>query len=312
METSYQHSGILLLAFGGPNSLEDVEPFLKNVFSGRPLTPFVVNQVKERYQLIGGKSPLPEITERQGRSLQNNLKKRGTPCEVSIGMRYWQPSIPGAINTLHAKGIKKIFCLILSPFSTKATMEGYRRAVQQTIKEVHQSVEAHFVLPWHTNTHYLDEVADKVKKGLALFAVETRPSVPIVFSVHSLPVEDVSDDPYVHEIKKTILGVRERLGSNEWFLAFQSPGKEGQWLSPHVDGVLKGLAEQGKKEVLVVPLGFVSDHLETLYDLDIVLKKKAGDLGLNFQRAPSLNDSPHFIEALTEATAMSLIADNND
>ena len=300
METSYQHCGILLLAFGGPSSLDDVEPFLQNVFSGRPLNPSVVNQVKERYQLIGGKSPLPEITERQARSLQDNLKKRGALCDVSIGMRYWQPSISEAINTLHAKGIKKILCIILSPFSTGAATGGYNRAVYQTIKESHQTMEAHFVSPWNTHARYLDAAADRVKEGLNLFSANIRTSVPIVFSAHSLPLEHLNDDPYVNEIKKTIAGLITRLEKHEWYLAFQSKGKEGAWLAPYVEEVLKDIAASGKKDVLVVPLGFVSDHLETLYDLDIVLRKKALDLGLNFKRAPSLNDSPQFIEALTE------------
>lgn len=306
MKTSYQNSGILLLAFGGPNSLEDVEPFLKKIFSGRPLNPFVVNQLKERYKLIGGKSPLPEITERQARSLQDSLKKRGTPCEVSIGMRYWQPSISEAINTLLAKGIKKILCIILSPFSTGAARGGYNTAVYQTIEDSHQTMETHFVSPWNMHARYLDAAADRVKEGLNLFSANIRTSVSIVFSAHSLPLEHVNDDPYVNEIKKTIAGVITRLEKNEWYLAFQSQGKEGAWLAPHVEKVLKDIAASGKKDVLVVPLGFVSDHLETLYDLDIVLRKKALDLGLNFKRAPSLNDSPQFIEALTEIIVTSL------
>jgi ferrochelatase len=306
MEIPYQHTGILLLAFGGPSSLEDVEPFLKNVFSGRSLNPFVVNQVKKRYQLIGGKSPLPEITEQQARRLQNNLKKRGTFCDVFIGMRYWQPFISEAINTLHAKGIKKILCIILSPFSSVAATGGYNEAVYQTIKESHLTMEAHFVSPWNTHPLYLDAVAEMVKEGLTMFSANRRSSVPIIFSAHSLPLGHVSNGPYVSEIKKTIAGVLTRLEKHEWYLAFQSQGKEGAWLAPHGEDVLKDIAASGKKDVLAVPLGFVSDHLETLYDLDIVLRKKALDLGLNFQRAPSLNDSPQFIEALTEIIVNSL------
>ncbi|WAC08420.1 MAG: ferrochelatase [Thermodesulfobacteriota bacterium] len=306
MEKPYQHTGILLLAFGGPSSLEDVEPFLKNVFSGRSLNPFVVNQVKKRYQLIGGKSPLPEITEQQAQLLQNNLKKRGMICDVSIGMRYWQPFISEAINTLHAKGIKKILCIILSPFSNVAATGGYNEAVYQTIRRFHQTMEAHFVSPWNTHARYLDAAADRIKAGLNLFSANIRTSVPIVFSAHSLPLERVSDGLYVNEIKKTIAGVITRLENHEWYLVFQSQGKEGAWLAPHGEDVLKNIAASGKKDVLVVPLGFVSDHLETLYDLDIVLRKKALDLGLNFQRAPSLNDSPQFIEALTEVIVTSL------
>ncbi|HPD60237.1 MAG TPA: ferrochelatase [Thermodesulfobacteriota bacterium] len=306
MELPDQHTGILLLAFGGPNSLEDVEPFLKNIFSDRPLDPLVVNQVKERYQLIGGKSPLLEITQRQARLLQHGLKKIGRSLEVYIGMRYWQPSIPEAINAMHANGIKKVLCIILSPFATGATMEGYRTAVYQTIKESHLTIEADFVLPWNMHTGYLDAAADKIKEGLTMFSADIRSSVPIVFSVHSLPLEHVSNDPYLSEIKKTIAGVITRLGNNECYLAFQSQGKERRWLAPSVEEVIKEVAASRKKDVLVVPLGFVSDHLETIYDLDIVLSGKALGLGLNFKRAPSLNDSPRFIEALTEVILKSL------
>jgi len=306
METPHQHTGILLLSFGGPTSLEDVEPFLQNVFSDQPLNPLVVNQVKERYQLIGGKSPLLEITERQARLLQHNLKKIGKPYKVHIGMRYWQPSISEAINTLHAKGIKKILCIILSPFSTGAVTGGYNSAVYQTIKESHQTMEAQFVSPWNTHPRYLDIVADTVNEGLALFSANIRPSVSIVFSAHSLPLEHISNDPYVSEIEKTIAGVIARLEKHEWYLAFQSQGKEGAWLAPSVEEVLKEIVASGKKDALVVPLGFVADHLETCYDLDIVLLKKALDLGLTFKRAPSLNDRPQFIEALTEVIENSL------
>lgn len=306
MNIPHQHTGILLLAFGGPNSLEEVEPFLKNIFSDRPLNPFVVKEVKEHYRLIGGKSPLLEITERQSRLLQDNLKKIGKPYEVYIGMRCWQPTISETINAMHVKGIKKILCIILSPFSTEAVTEGYTTAVYQAIKKSPPTIDVRFVLPWNTHPRYLDAAADKVKEALAMFPASVRTSVPLVFSAHSLPLERVSNDPYVSEIKKTIAGVITRLGKNEWFLAFQSRGKEGEWLGPSVGEVIKHLAESRKKDVLVVPLGFVSDHLETLYDLDIVLRKKTLDVGMNFQRAPSLNASPKFIEALTEVIVTSL------
>ena len=306
MEAPYQHSGILLLAFGGPNSLDEVEPFLKNVYSGRPLNPFFVQQVRERYQHIGGKSPLLSITERQARSLQNNLKKMGKPCEVNIGMRYWRPSIPEAIKAFQTKGIKKVLCLILSPFVIKAVSGGYYEAVDQTVKESRNSIEAHFVLPWNTNALYLDAVAAKLKEGFAFFSLNEGHGAPLIFTAHSLPVHWLGNDPYRDMINQTISGVMERLASHDWYLAFQSRGSgKGKWLSPDVGEVLEILATRGEKDVLVVPLGFVSDHLETLYDLDIVLRKKAHDLGINLQRAPSLNDSQKFIEALTEVVITS-------
>jgi ferrochelatase len=307
METPHHHHiGILLLAFGGPNSLEEVEPFLKNIFSDRLPNLFVVDQVKKRYQLIGGQSPLSEITERQAWSLQQNLKKIGERCDVFIGMRYWKPSVSEAISAMHIKGIKKIICIILSPFLTEAATGGYTTAVYQTIKESHLTIDVRFVLPWNTHPRYLDAVTEKVKEGLTMFPTNIRPFVPIVFSAHSLPLDHIADAPYVREIKKTIAGVMTRFRKNKWHLAFQSQGKEGTWLAPSVEEILNNLTLSGEKDVLLVPLGFVSDHLETLYDLDIVLKKKAFDLGLNFQRAPSLNDSPRFIEALTEVIITSL------
>lgn len=297
---SPQQIGILLLAFGGPNSLDEVEPFLKNIFSGRPLNPSLFNEVRERYRLIGGRSPLPEITERQARALKDSLKKAGVTIEVYIGMRYWHPFIQESLKAMSEKGVSKILCLILSPFASRAFAGGYIDAVNQAIKNADKEMEADFVTNWHLNPLYLDAVSEKVNEGLARFPLNQRLSVQIIFTSHSLPLSLVKNDPYVEQIKETISGVMECLGHNEWHLAFQSRGRgEGEWLSPDVEEVLKILAGSEKKEILVVPLGFVSDHLETLYDLDISLREKASALGICFQRSPSLNDSPEFIEALT-------------
>ncbi|MCD6353232.1 MAG: ferrochelatase [Proteobacteria bacterium] len=302
-----QPIGILLLAFGCPHSLDDVGPFLENIFSGRPLTPFLIDQVRERYQFIGGKSPLLEITESQARSLKVGLQKAGKAMDVYIGMRHWHPYIREPLKTMGEKGIKKVLCLILSPFSTAATAESYEDAVQQAINDSTKKMKVDFVPSWHTNPLYLDAVFEKVKEGLALFSPHRQSYVQIIFTAHSLPLSTVRNDPYVDQIKTTICGVMKRLKNHKWHLAFQSSGTgDEKWLSPNVKDVLEIIARHGTKEVLMVPIGFVSDHLETLYDLDISLKKKADNLGLQYQRSPSLNDSPKFIKALTNVVLLFL------
>ncbi|MCX8012653.1 MAG: ferrochelatase, partial [Desulfobacterota bacterium] len=154
--------------------------------------------------------------------------------------------------------------------------------------------------PWNTNNLYLQAVVGKIKEGLANFPISSQKLVPLIFSAHSLPLKYAESDPYVEEIKKTIHEIMKLIENKEWYLAFQSPGREGEWLSPEIGVVLDRLGKSGKKEILVVPLSFVSDHLETLYDLDIILKKKADKLGINFQRVASFNDSADFIEVLSE------------
>ena len=300
--------GILLAAFGAPNSLADVEPFLRNIFSGRPLTPSLINQVLERYRLIGGKSPLLEITERQARFLKGGLLKAGRAIEVYIGMKNWRPNILHTLRRMEEKGIKKALCLILTPYSSEAVTGEYQYAIQQAVKKrTRENMEVYVVPNWNTHPLYLDAVTEKIKEGLEKFPRHREPHVQIVFSAHSLPLSIVRNDPYVDQIKATICGVMNHLGNDNWHLAFQSRGTgDEKWLSPTGEEVLEILAREGAKEVLVVPIGFVSDNLETLYDLDISLKKKAEGLGLEFRRSPSLNDSPKFIKALTNVVLLSL------
>jgi ferrochelatase len=182
MGSSPSHTGIMLLAFGGATALEDVEPFLRNIFPGHSLSPSFIREVQERYHLIGGKSPLLEITRRQAWSLQENLNRAGKLIDVAIGMKHWHPSIPETIKSMAAQGITRLFCLILSPFLTRATAEGYRDAVHQSIRDIAPALEAHFVLPWNTHPGYLDAVAQQIKEGLALFPAERRPGVHLVFT----------------------------------------------------------------------------------------------------------------------------------
>jgi len=304
---AHHNIGIILLAFGGPDSLDDVEPFLKNVLSGRPVLPSFVDEVRERYRLIGGRSPLLEITKRQAHALHVRLLKAQQPIEVYVGMRHWHPYIHETLNVLTEKGVRKVLCLIMAPFATKATDESYKVGIEQGIKQGANTMEVYYAPSWHVNPLYLEAVITKVKEGLALFPPSRQRHVHMLFTAHSLPLTAVENDPYVDQIKATIGEVMKRCNDHDWCLAFQSHGgKGGAWLSPNVEEMLETIAKSGKREVLVVPLGFVADHLEILYDLDIVLTEKAHDLGLVLQRSPSLNDSPKFIEALADISIPSL------
>lgn len=304
---SHPQTGILLLAFGGPRSLDEVEPFLNNIFSGHPLTPSLIDQVRTRYQRIGGKSPLLEITERQARSLENHLRKGGHRIDVHIGMRHWHPYIHESLKAMAEKGMKKVLCLIMSPYSSRATAKGYHDAVHEAIMDLEKEMGAYFASSWHTHPLYLEAVTKTVEEGLAQFPPHRQRYVPIIFSAHGLPENLVKNDPYVDHINATISGIMERFKGNTWYLAFQSRGRgKGKWLSPAIEEGLEIVAQSGMKEVLITPLSFVADHLETLYDLDLVLREKAEALGLQFQRASALNDHPKFIEALTDIVSKSI------
>jgi ferrochelatase len=304
---AYHDIGIVLLAFGGPGSIDDVEPFLGNVLTGRPVLPALVDEVRERYRLIGGRSPLLEITKRQAHALHLQLLKSQHSIEVHVGMRHWHPYIHETLNVLAEKGVKRILGLMMAPFATKATAASYQVGVNQGIKQGANAVEVHYAPSWHLNPLYINAVVAKVEEGLTLFVPHRQKHVHMVFTAHSLPLTAVENDPYVDQIKTTIEEVMKRFNDHSWSLAFQSQGKKGgAWLSPNVEGVLESLAKRGKREVLVVPLGFVADHLEILYDLDIVLAEKANDLELVLHRSPSLNDSPQFIAALADIALTSL------
>ena len=297
---------VLLLAFGGPENLDAVEPFLRNVLIGRPITPELVDRVKKRYELIGGKSPLPEITRNQARLLEERLNKTSSfilhpsSFKVYVGMRHWHPFIKDTVKQIKEEGIKRIIAMPMAPQASKASTGGYIDAMNKALEEV-PGIEVIVAEAWYKNLLYLQAVADTVKGALKEFPEERRMDVQVIFSAHSLPKRTVEGDPYEMQLKETMDGVLKIIGPINSSLAYQSKGQApGEWLGPEVELVMERLAKEGKKDVLIVPIGFVCDHVETLYDIDIVFKKKAEELGMNFKRAASLNDSKAFIEALAD------------
>lgn len=310
------NSVVLFLAFGGPESLDDVKPFVMNVLSSRGRTPdeAQIDLIIERYKLIGGKSPLLEITRSQAEALERVSSETDNPIKVYLGMRHWHPFIKDTLEEINNDGVDKVLALTLAPHNSKAVIGGYIQAVEKALEEIEHDIKLSYVKNWHTHPLFLEALKEKIDEGLSSFSSEDRKNVQLIFSVHSLPARLVQDDPYVEQVKETINGVLKLIDQTErpiqWQLAYQSKGGgPGEWLGPDIESVLKMLAERGDKNVLLIPVGFVSDHVEILYDIDILAKEAAESLGINFKRTSSLNDSPKFIEALATIVSENLQSD---
>ena len=308
---------VLLLAFGCPDSIESIEPFITNVMGGRKPSPNQLQKIKERYLMIDGCSPLLDVTKRQANALEKILNETNeltpkllnskTPelFRVFVGMRHWHPFIKDTLKEILSLKAERIVVLVMAPHYSKISTGGYINALNKARTELNTNIGVSFINNWHTHPLFLKAVTEKIKKGLSCFP-PLIPSplrgegkgegVQVIFSAHSLPEKD---DTYVKQLNETIEGIIRYTGDVSWHLGFQSKGMSaGEWLEPTVDSILDKLSEDGKKYILIVPVGFVSDNIETLYDIDIIYKETAKSLGLIFHRTESLNDSPKFIESL--------------
>lgn len=295
---AYHKTGVLLLAFGGPETLDEVAPFMKRLM-GRAPAPELLERVKQRYQLIGGGSPLPGIVRQQAEALEGDLG--GDEFRAYVGLHYSHPLTAETVEEMAGHGIERAVAISMSPHSSRVSSAAYVEEVRRATAATANAPSFLFVEDWHTEAGYLDAVAEKVEAALETFDPPQRAGVQVIFSAHSLPKSFVDEgDPYVGQLNESVAGVVERLGGVSWHLAYQSKGRgEGEWLGPQVGEVLERLASDGARAVLVVPIGFTCDHVETLYDIDISMRGSAESLGLVFRRAESLNTSPKFIDALT-------------
>ena len=306
---------------GGPASLEAVEPFLFNLFNDHDLIPLPLGFlwqrlfarlisrsrskfVREYYKLIGGKSPLGDITDGQARALEARLNARAPGrYRCSVAMRYTPPFTNEAIARAREAGCRTVIGLSLYPHYTTATTGSSLWELRRGLAGKPPAVGAVDYLEidrWPDEPRYLDALAQQVKRGLEQFPVEKRDGVELLFSAHGLPEQFIQKgDPYVRDLELTIAGVLARLGGQRpWRLSFQSRAGKARWLEPATDETLRLLAKTGRREVLCIPISFVSDHIETLYEIDLLFGDEATKLGLDFRRAPSLNTEPAFIEAL--------------
>ncbi|MBI1801180.1 MAG: ferrochelatase [Chloroflexi bacterium] len=292
-------TGVLLMAYGGPNSLSDVEPYLLDVRGGRPTAPDLVEEVRQRYARIGGRSPLLELTRRQADALQEAL---GDEYRVYVGMRHWHPYIRETMAQIAADGIAQLIAIVMAPHYSKLSIGAYMRKLREARDALAPALRLCEVLSWKTHPLFLDALAAKTNAALQQFSRDERAEVEIIFSAHSLPERILQEnDPYPQELQDTVAGVVQRVGAVRHQFAFQSAGSTREkWLGPDVGAVIDELVTHGKRHILVQPVGFVCDHVEILYDVDIVYKQQAERLGAHLERAESLNDSPQLIAALAD------------
>jgi ferrochelatase len=334
--------GVILLNLGGPDSIQAVKPFLYNLFSDRQiirLGPSFMQQplawlisatrskkTEQYYKLIGGKSPILEITTAQAKALEELLngredKKREFSGSMSFrvytGMRYWRPFIEDAVLQMQKDGIRKVIALSLYPQYSIATSGSSFSKFNEVAS--HFQMETACVESWYNNPYYIDALVDVIRKGLDSFfpsslisnlAFSLQPSafndVHVLFSAHSLPQKIIDQgDPYVDQTMGTIQEITKRLDI-KWRLSYQSKSGPVKWLAPSTEDKIQELAKEGVRNILMVPISFVSDHIETLYEIDILYKNLAGALGVQMKRTESLNTHPIFIEALKDIVLKSL------
>jgi len=295
---------VILLAFGGADSIESVGPFVKNIIKNRKVTPELVSKVEERYKLIGGKSPLLETTIEQAAAIKKLLAEKGFEYEAYVGMRYWHPYIKETLSQMKADGIDEAVGVIMSPFTSRVSTGGYEEDIDAWSESPGGGLDRiEIVKNWHLGDLFLEAVIEGIKKELAHF--ENRDDALVVFSCHSLPWVALEGDPYEMLVHQTVDEIVKRMGLKNYKLAYQSKGAgPREWLGPAAEDVIEGAAKQGRKGVVVVPLGFVADHIETLYDIDILFKGIAEKNGLIFRRTPSLNAHPKLMKQLSELIIM--------
>ncbi len=291
---------LLLLGFGGPCSLDEVEVFLTRLFKGRKPSSEQLERVKERYRLIGGHSPLPEITFRQAKSLEEKLNSKGHRMKSYVGMRYGHPLIEETLREILQDGIHEVIAIPMAPFQSRESTGAYIEEVKRVRKNIGEELKVSFAVGWHMHPLFLEAVREKIREGIREFTPEERKRVHLIFTAHSLPKSIIEKDPYAGEIEASVKGILDKLEPMPWRMAYQSKGGGSEeWGGPDVETVLEALSKENICEVLIVPIGFVSDHIEILYDIDILYQEKAKLLKMVLNRTPSLNDSERFIEALT-------------
>ena len=291
--------GVLVMAYGGPDALSDVEPYLLDVRSHRPTPAHVVEEVRSRYAAIGGRSPILERTRAQARALGEALRARGRALPVAVGMRHWQPRIAAGLDELRAQGVGGVVGLVMAPHYSRMSVELYF----QKVLEDRRGLAFVGIRDWHLLPGYVAAVADRVRDALARFPADERAAVPVIFSAHSLPQRLVEmGDPYPQQLLESTQAVAARLGNGlRHHFAFQSAAlTPDPWMGPDVGTVLTQLADAGERNVVVAPIGFTCEHVEVLYDLDVELRRQANTLGVHLERAGMVNDDALMMSGLAD------------
>jgi ferrochelatase len=304
---------VLLLAHGTPETIEQIPEYLRNVVSGRPLPQAVIEEIQHRYSLIGH-SPLTEITLEQGRLVGANLATDGEAVPVYVGMRNWRPYIPDVVRQMREDGVEEAAVLCMAPQNSRTSVGLYRRAVEAEAK----GVRIDFTEGWAHHPLLIEAFAERLRPALSKLSAEVGHPVPVLFTAHSVPCRTIQTpaasegqprlwpgqgvDPYAEESKATAALVAKRIPEiAQWWFAFQSQGASGgPWIGPSVESTLDSIVASGVKAVILQPIGFLCDHVEILFDVDILFRDYAAKLGCRLERPESLNASPTLASAVAD------------
>lgn len=303
---------VLLLAHGTPETVDQIPEYLRNVVSGRPLPEQVIEEIKHRYTLIG-RSPLTEITLEQGRMVEAELAMEGIDAQVYVGMRNWKPYIPDVVRKMRADGVEEAAVICLAPQNSRTSVGLYKRAVQAEAG----TLKIDFTESWAKEPSLAEAFAERLRAAQERMRSETGAIVPVLFTAHSVPTRTVQApaqeghggprmwpgegaDPYAEDARATAELVAARVPEiPKWWFAFQSQGASGgPWIGPTVEETLTSISAEGVKTLLLQPIGFLCDHVEILYDVDIAFKRYAAGLGIRLERPESLNTSLNLARAI--------------
>lgn len=291
-------AAVILLAYGGPDSLEDIPAYLLDIRGGRHTPQHLIDEISERYRLIGGRSPLLEITQSVAQKLQTRLA-----MPFYVGMRHWHPYIADVVEEIAAANIRNLVAICMAPHYSTLSIGKYEEKLDEAIASNKADIELKFVKSWFDQPDYLEGIAANVRRALNRWPSAEQDQVKIVFTAHSLP-EFILErgDPYDEQLHQTASLLAERLAlpAKRWTFSYQSAALTGvPWLGPQIEDLVVELAQEDEKNLLITPIGFIADHVEVLYDIDIGVQKIAQEHGVRIERPPMLNDSDPLIAALT-------------
>ena len=302
--------GILLLAHGAPDNVNDIPRYIKNIRGGKEPDPKIVKAITDHYNLIGGKSPLEPIARGQAAGLQKLLnQQKSGHFRVYVGMRNWAPYIDDAVAKAYSDGMEKLIAVCLAPqysrFSTELYMKAFREAVSKSNGDLNK---VNFISTWADNYYLAEAFAQRFEQASKNLVKKGKSDFYTIFTVHSIPASSLEyGDPYVEEFNKTVKAIVDLVKPRKWLQCYQSAGYiPVPWLEPSVEMALDKIARKGKKTVLLMPVGFLCDHIEILYDIDIEYIKYADEKNLHLVRTKSLNATSKLIQALASVILGSL------
>jgi protoporphyrin/coproporphyrin ferrochelatase len=295
---------VLIVGFGGPTSADEIRPFLDNVLRGRPVTRERYEEVVHHYELLGGKSPYNELTIRQADGVREMLRSEKIEVPIAVGMRNWQPYIGDSLRELVNRGARRVLGFIMAAHRSEASWERYQATIEEACASLGEYAPAiEYPAPWHNHPLFIRANAVRVRDAFARLDSSVRSRARLIFTAHSIPVAMAENGPYVEQLSESAQLVAGEIGVGAWSLAYQSRSgsPRDRWLEPAIGDVLRSLDSD---TAVVVPIGFVCDHVEVLYDLDVDAAKIAKDAGVKMVRAQTVGDHPLFIEMIASIVSL--------